>query len=243
MKLMDSFILVLHQGNGTADAHTYPDSLEWVAILFSWHVAGNFVLFIAALLATWHVARSRSPLATSLSVFTPRKNCILSCFEPLSSPSSTSSGLNSPNTVQTNASPADLKAPAHLDAKPAMMSDASLGLSTFSYMVQTKQLPALPTSAATSPNTSAGHTVVVMEDVRNNHSSDHVQFIQNATEHYLTKQAAASMSDLEDVQRNVPPVVVEAVPRDNIALSDEYRTLSREDELRASIKLKESSLI
>ena len=42
---------------------------------------------------------------------------------------------------------------------------------------------------------------------------------------------------------SVTPVIVEAVPKDNIVISEEYRTLTREDELRASIKLKESSLI
>jgi hypothetical protein len=36
---------------------------------------------------------------------------------------------------------------------------------------------------------------------------------------------------------------VEAMPRDQVIISQEYRTLSREDQLRASIKLKESSLI
>ena len=54
------------------------------------------------------------------------------------------------------------------------------------------------------------------------------------------------------------PEIIEAVPRDNVVMPEEYRTLtsstssgnmnhcattSREDELRRSIKLKESSLI
>ena len=48
----------------------------------------------------------------------------------------------------------------------------------------------------------------------------------------------------EDLSPSASPAIVEAVPRDQVvAASEEYRTLSREDQLRASIKLKESSLI
>ena len=47
----------------------------------------------------------------------------------------------------------------------------------------------------------------------------------------------------EDLSPSASPAIVEAVPRDHVVVSEEYRTLSREDQLRASIKLKESSLI
>ena len=47
----------------------------------------------------------------------------------------------------------------------------------------------------------------------------------------------------EDLSPSASPAIVEAVPRDQVVASEDYRTLSREDQLRASIKLKESSLI
>ena len=44
------------QGANSRDSAfaNYPDFLEWVSILFCWHVAANFVLFIIALLVARH---------------------------------------------------------------------------------------------------------------------------------------------------------------------------------------------
>ena len=55
-----TILCILLQGTGRGESQTYPDSLEWVSILFTWHVAGNFVLFVLALLASCHVCRSRA---------------------------------------------------------------------------------------------------------------------------------------------------------------------------------------
>ena len=62
----------------------------------------------------------------------------------------------------------------------------------------------------------------------------------------LQEHRGSPMHKSEEMTGNVAvstPVIVEAMPRDSVMLSEDYRTLTREDELRASIKLKESSLI
>ena len=62
----------------------------------------------------------------------------------------------------------------------------------------------------------------------------------------MTQHFAHTVATVEDQDASPPPppAIVEAVPRDQVAAEHhEYRTLSREDQLRASIKLKESSLI
>ena len=212
---MNHFIIL--QGSGTGEAHTYPDSLEWVSILFCWHVAGNFILFILSLLLCSHLAKSKSSnKARSKVTFT----CTITNN---SSPHSSSASFHhhSPATVQTNVSPTTV-----YPQLTAATSDHKIGLPGFSYFH----------GSDLTQNEKAMCTVQQQNNPRS----------QLTTPGPVSTLSQAYSSDGRSDQEghNAPiPVIVEATPRDSVILSDEYRTLSREDELRASIKLKESSLI
>jgi hypothetical protein len=122
----------------------------------------------------------------------------------------------------------------------------------FSY-IQVKQLPSLPSSSSSSASQQhhqhqqhqqLQHHVPLPASSRYlyplpPHPDEDLSRSSSVTQHLGLDQrphheAAFSVS---------PPAVVEAMPRDQVIISQEYRTLSREDQLRASIKLKESSLI
>ncbi len=75
------------------------------------------------------------------------------------------------------------------------------------------------------------------------HHHHQLAYNNEADVHQQQSQQPRSFSRPSISATESPPVIVEAVPRDVVVIGDEYRTLSREDELRASINLKESSLI
>ena len=182
------------KGHGTAGeaAQTYPDSLEWVSILFSWHLCGNFVLFVAALLLARFIILTRN-----------KKNDDKNSINPSST--STPPSFHSPTTVQTNVSP--------VNHNQQQQHQHHIGL----------------------PTVSGPHHHI------HHQSSSFIHHLHSDLSRASSAQQqprSFSRPAMED-----PPVIVEAVPRDSVVISDEYRTLSREDELRASIKLKESSLI
>ena len=131
-----------------------------------------------------------------------------------SSSASTPPSFHSPATVQTNVSPTTvLQSNSHAKLGLPPPPPSQAPTVTFNY-IQNQELP--PTPPSRYPLTS------FPED--------------------MSSRSSSVLPNRQRLNEDIP-VIVEAVPRDNLALSEEYRTLTREDELRASIKLKESSLI
>eukprot|EP00094_Tigriopus_californicus_P007463 TCALIF_07185-PA protein Name:"Similar to tmem45b Transmembrane protein 45B (Xenopus laevis)" AED:0.03 eAED:0.03 QI:0/0.66/0.5/0.75/1/1/4/103/439 len=221
------------QGRGSSPAQTYPDSLEWVSILFSWHVAGNFILFVGSLLLAKQVALSES------------FDC-LGCLAPANILSNTSTprsnSFNSPATVQTNASPsptsgAHLKRPQTNGLVPP-----------YSYM-QTKQLP--PPPATNGPDLEAGqhhrynypHQFQPVEEMSRASSATQKELESYQPQGINHPQDLAGFHPRDGASMASRPMIVEAIPRDNVMISEEYRSLAREANHQASFKGKESSLI
>ena len=145
------------QGTGTGEASSYPDSLEWVSILFSWHVAGNFLLFTGSLLLSRQLAHSDlfsydSCLSLPMTLRPTGKTAGL-VNSGSNTPRSTSFQQHSPATVQTNASPCfqqgqgtpPIDTVTGMINSPSQSNRGTVG-GTFSY-IQTKQLPALPATS------------------------------------------------------------------------------------------------
>eukprot|EP00095_Tigriopus_kingsejongensis_P003260 maker-scaffold69_size418775-snap-gene-3.22 protein:Tk03260 transcript:maker-scaffold69_size418775-snap-gene-3.22-mRNA-1 annotation:"hypothetical protein HELRODRAFT_95099" len=214
------------QGSGSSPAQTYPDSLEWVSILYSWHVAGNFILFIGSLLLAKQLALSESfdwfgclaPANILSTTSTPRSN-----------------SFNSPATVQTNASPPPMGQKSGQNAQPS-----------FHFLPSSKQLPLPPAPPPELPP--AKHRYNYPHQFQ---PVDEMSRASSATQKELESYQPGGLEFSEHFQTRDgahhhvgrPPMIVEALPRDNVVMSEDYRTLSREEELRASFKGKESSLI
>lgn len=217
------------QGRGSSPAQTYPDSLEWVSILFSWHVAGNFILFVGCLLLSKQVALSETfdcfgclaPANILSNASTPRSN-----------------SFNSPATVQTNASPSP---PSMTNLKPAQQ--------PYSYM-QTKKLPAPPPMNGSDIEAAKHHRYNYPHQFQ---PVEELSRASSATQKELESYQAQGIHHPQDLDGFRPrdgatmgqsrPMIVEALPRDNVIVSEDYRTIAREANLQASFKGKESSLI
>lgn len=176
-------------------------------------MAGHFVIFTAALLTSAQLAKRRG----SADFFA---NCLetgslQSKTDDSSSSTPRSSSFHSPTTIQTSASP---------NLPPG-----------FSY-IQKQQLPTPPPITSTSSFGTV--TQFAPASVEQSELAKQAEQMRRLAPEYVQPGPHSTGGGLR-----VTPVIVEAMPKDSIVLSDEYRTLSREDELRASIKLKESSLI
>ncbi len=289
--------------------------MEWVSILFTWHVAGNFILFVVALLVTCYATGMRS---NSSAMNGEQADCcclqvgqqqqeqppqqqqqhLSSTVRHRSSAASSSAsnssfqhhhhGVNgggnssqhhSPNTVQTNVSPVFHTAASEKLVAPSASSAFSAMAPSFSYVphhgnknasssavnaaINSVGLTVVPTPSAHSlgATTATQHLRVPPPQSTFHPTSNGYQYPQgyqqqqqlNGGEESRASSVAlmgvaanlggSGKDDVED-EEPPPPAIVEAVPRDRLAPpSDEYRTLTREDELRQSIKLKESSLI
>ncbi len=222
-------------------------------------MAGNFVLFVGALLAARHLL-GRAVVRCSISRVEAGNAGQSSPQQPNQSPPSSS---HSPATVQSNVSPSTVMSQQNKVGLPAVSGGGGLHShqqyhpQQFSY-IQTKQLPSLPSSSSASTGAAS--------EFQHHHPHHQPQMHPEPTTHqqrYLyplpphpdedlsrassvTQHFAHTVATVEDQDASPPPppAIVEAVPRDQVAAEHhEYRTLSREDQLRASIKLKESSLI
>ncbi len=182
-----------------------------------------------------------SPTATTLN---PRATTTTTAQLNPSSPSPHSSSSSyqqqhsSPTTVQTNISPATVYNHNH---------DKN------SY-IQKQQLPPPPNASINTvgltvvptPAHSLKYTPYNLQDhVNNQHQLRQQEDNSRASSAALQNLISSNNhvdNDVESVDP-APPVIVDSMPRDRVMISEEYRTLTREDELRQSIKLKESSLI
>ena len=187
-----------------------------------------------------------------------------------SSPRSSSASFHSPTTVQTNVSPAfaDSK-----PAGSHLVHPVHSGLPSFSYIQTKQlptpppQAPTVQPTSTVAPVAATVHSAInsvglTVVPTPAHSSSTHFKpaaplpsqsrYVYPPPEGDTGSSRASSRVPEVSVPAGVeaaaaavtaPPVIVEALPRDQVVLGEDYRTLTREDELRQSIKLKESSLI
>eukprot|EP00096_Caligus_rogercresseyi_P001368 TRINITY_DN1216_c1_g1_i1.p1 TRINITY_DN1216_c1_g1~~TRINITY_DN1216_c1_g1_i1.p1 ORF type:complete len:422 (+),score=126.35 TRINITY_DN1216_c1_g1_i1:159-1424(+) len=185
------FIAVDSSLNSQNLSGSLPESLEWIPILFAWHLAGHFILFTGVLLLV------RSASKTDLFEH------ICCSFSLKMDP-----GPSLDTTLRTT--------PTVILSSTSSSSSSSRGSSHHKGTL--RALPSIPRSSPHPPCTFSG------------------------------RERALLARRIEPAS---PPVIVEAIPKDNISsiheesgsLEEPYNSLNNNQDLRASIKLKESSLI
>ncbi|XP_040575587.1 transmembrane protein 45B [Lepeophtheirus salmonis] len=194
---------IVNGEDNTSTGASYPEALEWVSIIFGWHVAGNFILFVGSLLL--------------------------------------------------------IRAASKTDLFENFCCSFSLKMDQSSLDTTLRTTPTMVISSSTSSSTSKSDTKFIPNKLSTNHHNATLRALPSLPQprvhqhshHQHYRPEVVYPTQRIDPPSASPPMIVEAIPKDNIGVSydednsleEPYNTLAKSPDLRSSIKLKESSLI